>query len=168
MFCRECATNMHAEDRFCVKCGAGQAVEAYADSAVYSTTATNSFPATYSEELSQWWIERFALIEKAGGPDYVRDLPYWERRKVLTNWCGFFFCFFYYLFLGMWKKGIVLALLCMAGSIILIVILSVMGVPASIVNRISWGLSAGVAGVFRYRANIDYYNKVMLGENGWW
>jgi len=166
MFCRECGTNVHPEDRFCIKCGAGQHVDTYVASPVIATTGTNSSKAaTYSEELTQSWKERFALIEKVGGPDHVRDLPYWERRKVMVNWWGFLFCFFYYLVLGMWKKGVVLALLCMAGSIVLIAILSVMGAPSRIINPISWALPAGI---FSYRANIDYYKKVILGDNGWW
>ena len=29
-------------------------------------------------------------------------------------------------------------------------------------------LGYGVSAVFAIRANIDYYKKMVLGENGWW
>lgn len=35
---------------------------------------------------------------------------------------------------------------------------------AKIANMLGYGVSA----VFAIRANIDYYKKMVLGDNGWW
>lgn len=166
MFCRECGTKVDTADRFCVKCGAGQVVDAYAVSAVDSATGTNSSQSTpYGAEMSQSWKHRFALIEKVGGLDYIRDLPYLERWQVSFNIWAFLFGIFYYLVLGMWKKGIVLTLLCIVGSTILITVLSAMGFPARTIDPLSWILPAAI---FGSRANVDYYKKVVLGDDEWW
>ena len=115
------------------------------------------------QEVSEVWKNKFALLEKAGGPKLskVRELAFGERSKVVFNIWGFFFGPFYYLAKGMWKKAIVLSALCFAAIVILAMILEAMGIPDIITYFIA-------GAVFATRANIDYYKKVILGDNGWW
>ncbi|MDD5395561.1 MAG: GYF domain-containing protein [Thiothrix sp.] len=124
----------------------------------------HSSPAVAQMEIEEPWKTKFALIEKAGGYKlpHFRDLTYGERRKVVINFWGFFFVGFYYLAKGMWKKAIVLTTLCFAAIVILEMILHAMGITNT---RITSFIASAV---FATRANIDYYKKMVLNDNGWW
>lgn len=69
----------------------------------------------------------------------------------------------YYIAKGMWKKGLALLLACVLVVIVLSIALEYFGL-GKIANALGYGVSA----VFAMRANIDYYKKMVLGENGWW
>ncbi|MBL0089748.1 MAG: DUF2628 domain-containing protein [Ideonella sp.] len=102
-------------------------------------------------------------MEKAGGPKMpnARNLPFGERSTLTFNGWGFFFGPFYYLAKGMWKKG-----LSLFGVVVVLLI-----VGEAIASAMHWPdgfLSVIGPVVFAVRANIDYYKKMVLGDNGWW
>lgn len=156
-FCSKCGTELVATAAFCRSCGT-------------SITAAETKPsqgATFStipvvQELSADWKKTFALIEKAGGPKLpkFRELSPRETQISFNLW-GFWLGPLYYLGKGMWKKAIVLFALCLPLVAITQIILKAIGVPEYLAGFI-------VAGVFASRANIDYYKKVVLNDNGWW
>jgi len=115
--------------------------------------------------VSDTWKTRFHIIEKAGGvklPQF-KALSFGERMKINFGILPFLFGPFYYLAKGMWKKAITLFLLCVVLVVVLAVLLELVGL-----GRFSNSLGYGVAAVFAVRANIDYYKKMVLGQNGWW
>ena len=116
------------------------------------------------QETSEAWKIRFALLEKAGGLKLpkVKELAFGERAKAVFNVYGFLFGPFYYLAKGMWKKAISLGSACFVAVAILQGILAAMGISDDGVTVV---ISAAV---FATRANIDYYKKIVLGDNGWW
>jgi len=120
-------------------------------------------PSILNLDVSDSWKNKFALIEKAGG---VRLQKFNEltsgERMVIFNVLGALFCFMYYLAKGMWKKAIVLTSI----SIVLIFIIDAILESMDMGNsKITYFVSPAI---FATRANIDYYKKMVLGDNGWW
>lgn len=157
-YCSKCGTAAEVTAVFCGSCGTGISV---AEGKPFQEETSSTISA--QEVLSEAWKKKFVLLEKAGGPKLPKanELTSSERRKLIFNIWGFLFGPFYYLAKGMWKKAILLFVLCVAAIIILDMILGAMGIPDAITALISPVL-------FATRANIDYYKKVMLGDNGWW
>ncbi len=116
--------------------------------------------------VSESWKKKFALIEKAGGPKLpkARDLSSAERNSLIFNWLGALFNGFYYLVKGMWKKAITLTALSVVISLVFDLVFSAAGFP-KVATVFSVALPVAIFGT---RANIDFYKKVMLGDNGWW
>ena len=115
--------------------------------------------------VSDSWKAKFQLIEKAGGvklPD-AKALSSGERMKVMFNVLAFLFGPFYYLAKGMWKKAISLFVVCVAAVVLIELLLEMVGY-----GQLGKALTYGSAAVFAIRANIDYYKKMVLGQNGWW
>ncbi|MFP6851508.1 MAG: DUF2628 domain-containing protein [Pseudomonas sp.] len=116
--------------------------------------------------ISDKWKQRFSAIHHAGGvkiPKF-KELPKAERRKAFSfNFLAFFFGPIYYACKGMWKKGLALFVACAAVVITLGIGLDYLGY-GTIANALGYGVSA----VFATRANIDYYKKMLLNDNGWW
>ncbi|WP_339525515.1 DUF2628 domain-containing protein [Pseudomonas sp. EA_35y_Pfl2_R111] len=116
--------------------------------------------------ISDKWKQRFSAIHHAGGikmPKF-KELPAEERRKAFNfNFLAFFFGPIYYAIKGMWKKGLALFLVCAVVVIILGIGLDYLGY-----SKIANALGYGVGAVFAARANIDYYKKILLNDNGWW
>ncbi|WP_411882319.1 DUF2628 domain-containing protein [Polaromonas sp. YR568] len=115
--------------------------------------------------VSDSWKARFQLIEKAGGvklPD-AKALGSGERMKVMFNVLAFLFGPIYYLAKGMWKKAIALFVVCVAVVVLIQLLLEITGYA-----QFGKPLGYGVAAVFAIRANIDYYKRMVLGQNGWW
>lgn len=117
-----------------------------------------------SAGIPESWKRIFDLIEKAGGPKLkkARDLSFGDMSKVSFNGFGFLFGPIYYLVKGMWKKAIVLLSICLIAIVILDLILDAMGISNSMVTNFI------APAMFANRANIDYYKKMVLGDNGWW
>lgn len=115
--------------------------------------------------VSDTWKTKFMLMEKAGGVKMPRhkELSTGERMKISFNVLAFLFGPFYYLAKGMWKKAITLFVVSVAIVVILEIALEVAGL-----GRFGKALTYGVAAVYAVRANIDYYKKMVLGQNGWW
>ncbi|MCX7092024.1 MAG: GYF domain-containing protein [Methylobacter sp.] len=119
---------------------------------------------TLNPEISEPWKQKFELIEKAGGPKLkeARNLPFKERSKIMFNLLGSIFGPFYYLVKGMWKKAVVLSAIGVLAIIILELIFDKIGVRNSKITNFI------IPSIFASRANIDYYKKMVLGDNGWW
>jgi hypothetical protein len=134
-----------------------------AEVSVIAGTAASSDIA--SLPVSSAWKAKFYLIERAGGvklPKF-KTLKFGERMKVNFNVLAFLFGPIYYAFKGMWKKALALFLAAAVVVVVLAVLLELAGAGA-LANALSYGVSA----FFAVRANIDYYKKMVLNENGWW
>lgn len=115
--------------------------------------------------VSNSWKQKFRLMEKAGGPKQpnLKSLAAGERFKIGFNILAFLFGPLYYLVKGMWKKALSLFCVCLVAIVAVGVILELVGL-----GHVGNALGYGAAAVFAVRANIDYYKKMVLGENGWW
>jgi hypothetical protein len=116
--------------------------------------------------VSDKWKQRFSAIHHAGGIKMpkIKELPAAERRKAFSfNFLAFFFGPIYYAFKGMWKKGLALFVACAA-----VVITLGLGLEYVGYGKLANALGYGVSAVFAARANIDYYKKMLLNDNGWW
>jgi uncharacterized protein YebE (UPF0316 family) len=95
---------------------------------------------------------------------HIKSLSKADRRHVVGfNILAFLFGPFYYAAKGMWRKAISLFALMAAIVIALGLVLDAFGL-----ERVANALGYGVGAVFAVRANIDYYKKMVLGDNGWW
>ena len=116
--------------------------------------------------VSAKWQTRFRAIQRAGGaqmPD-LKQLSAAERRAAFSlNILAFLFGPIYYACKGMWKKALTLFLACAVVVIGLGLVLDHFGY-----EKIANALGYGVGALFGVRANIDYYKKMVLGDNGWW
>lgn len=116
--------------------------------------------------LSPGWKHKFALIEQAGGVKLPRlkELKFGERMSVMFNIWAFLFGPIYYTVKGMWRKAISYTLMAGLASILIDALLELAGIdPAPLARPIGLGMAAAFATL----ANISYYKKVMLSENGW-
>lgn len=116
--------------------------------------------------VSDKWKQRFSAMHQAGGIKLPRlkELPAAERRKAFSfNVLAFFFGPIYYAFKGMWKKGLALFVACAV-----VVITLGLGLEYVGYGKLANALGYGVSAVFAARANIDYYKKMLLNDNGWW
>lgn len=111
------------------------------------------------------WKLKFRLLQKAGGPSQknLKALSSGERFKISLNLLAFLFGPLYYLAKGMWKKALSLFVVCAAAIVAVGFALELAGL-----SKVANALGYGAAAVFAVRANIDYYKKMVLGENGWW
>jgi hypothetical protein len=117
--------------------------------------------------ISQNWKEKFKAIAETnpivGGWAHefedkakYKALPFWTKFSV---W-GLIFGIFFYLFKGMWKKAL---------SVVgIIMVLSVLeeAFPNNKILAMGSYIIPGV--IFFIQGNIDYYRKVVLGEDFWW
>ena len=103
--------------------------------------------------VSGAWKLKFLLMRRAGG----------ERMKLGSNVLAFLFGPLYYVAKGMWRKAIVLFAACAVAFIVLSLLMDIAGL-----GGFRSALGYGVAAVFSTRANIDYYKKMVLKQNGWW
>lgn len=117
-------------------------------------------------DVSDTWKKRFRVIRTAGGP----GLPNWKhmsraqrRPTVHFNILAFLFGPIYYLAKAMWRKAITLFLACFTVVFVLAMAMELTGF-----GRYAGALGYGAAAVFAVRANIDYYKKMVLGDDGWW
>ena len=116
--------------------------------------------------VSDKWKKCFRGIQKAGGPRMpnFKKLPKEERRQIpVFNILALLFGPFYYVAKGMWRKAILMTLLFFVILVVGQIIFNVLGMPSAIK-----GLFGGIAVVYSTRANIDYYKKMVLADNGWW
>ena len=156
VFCRGCGKEIHETAATCPSCGASQ-------SDPKPQPSTSAVPNNKLESISDSWKMKFYLLEKAGGVKLqnVKNLPFGERVKVVFNFWAFLFGPFYYLAKGMWKKAISLFGVSVLIIVILAAICEAMGISDAITSFVA-------SAIFATRANIDFYKKVKLGDNGWW
>ena len=101
----------------------------------------------------------FDAMDKAGGtkqPDF-KTLTFKEKRKIGFSIWAFLFTIFYYLYHGMWKKGLFLMLVCIVPLFLLNLIPSF---PAVLGNLF-------MAIIFATRAPFNLYSKYKLNDDGW-
>jgi hypothetical protein len=118
-----------------------------------------------SLKVSERWRMKFRIIEKAGGPKLpkFKSVPYNERKSIGFNGLGFLFGPFYYLAKGMWRKAITY----FGGGVALVIVLSIV-MDMFGFKDVEKYLGYGIAAAFAVRANIDYYTKMVLDDDGWW
>ena len=153
VFCRGCGHQIHESAPACPKCVAPQ-------SSLKSAAADGQT----IQNLSESWKNKFILIEKAGGvklPNF-KKLTFGERSKIITNILGFLFGPIYYIIKGMWKKAITLILISAVIIFIMNIIAVMLGKPF-IANMANF-TGAAICGS---RANIDYFKKIRMNDNGW-
>lgn len=114
-------------------------------------------------DVSEFWKERFRLIEKAGGPDLplIRNLPSAERMKIGFNWLAYLLAVLFgpihYFVKGLWRQGLVY----LGITILVLMLLAAIGInPRAAV-------AIGMAAIYASRINVGYYRKVVLGNAPW-
>ena len=119
-------------------------------------------PLEYSPEndLPRVWTKRFALIEKAGGAGLPNKaaLTRKEYIQVRLNFLALVFGAGYYIFKGMWKKGLTL-------GVIEMTVVSVLMTMAPQWHWVSWFVQGGFMFFFGTSANLDFY-ELTHGEGG--
>ena len=105
-------------------------------------------------DLSEKWKSRFQLIHKAGGHKSPKllSMSSVERQKVVLNPMAFFFGLFYYIYLGMPKRGAMLLLTSLAFTILITLFVWKFLTPSFMFGWLSLTV------LFAYRCNRDYYN----------
>jgi hypothetical protein len=144
--------------------GCGQPVASSAPTCTHCGAPLSAGPAQRTtENTSAKWQRRFALIQKAGGPNLsaLSKLSMSERVSVKFNVWAFFFGPFYYAFLGMWKRAVSLFIVELAIILIGDALLDALGVRLPLASFFAAGFVAG-------KANVDYFKKQVLNDNGWW
>lgn len=118
-------------------------------------------------DVSQAWKEKFKAIAETG-PKFGGAAPTFEdqvKYKALPFWTkfsiwGMIFGIFFYLFKGMWKKGLSVFGIVMALSVL---------ADAFPDNKIlAMGSYIIPMVIFFVQGNTDYYRKAVLGEDFWW
>ncbi len=116
--------------------------------------------------VSPAWKVRFKAIAHAGGaklPQF-KQLSKKERQQAMRlNVLAFLFGPIYYASKGMWKKGVVYFLLTALVAIVIGVVLDHFGY-----GHLARGVSCGLGAWYGLKANVDFYKKMVEGENGWW
>jgi hypothetical protein len=148
-FCQHCGSQASETTDFCYNCGADVAA------------ATIALPA-----ISDAWRTRFALLHKAGGaamPQSI-ELTLGERATVRFNLPAFVLGPVYYAAMGMWKKGVTLALLSCGLILLARLLLGTLGLAHSGFTAMAWLIPPLL---YATRANIDYFTRVVLHDDGW-
>lgn len=120
-----------------------------------------------TKNLSKTWQFRFDFFNKYGvrgdkNPEFkkqLKQLKFRERGKINYNLYAFFFSMFYFLILGLWRKGLAL----LGIYIILAVILEILNAPDNLFSILGIIYSSA----FSYTANIAYYLKERRNSKSW-
>lgn len=112
-----------------------------------------------SMDLDEKWKNRFRLIHEAGGPKSRRlhHLDASCRREVFFNGYAMIFGFFYYLKLGMIRRGLMLLLASVIACVFILLFLWIFISPNFMVGWFSLTV------VFALLCNRDYYNYRING-----
>ena len=147
----------------CQQCGIGNL-----PTRANCTTCGAAIPKAVSgeeAELSALWRIRFDLVEKAGGPTLppIKKLRLGECFRLVWNFWALLFGPFYYLAKGMWRKALVAAFI----GLPLMVLINVIA-PGGELELLKFSINTVINVWFAVHANVNYYKKVVLGDNGWW
>ena len=115
--------------------------------------------------VSDTWKKRFRWIQAAGGPSLknAKNVPKEQRLTFgLFNILAFLFGPLYYLAKGMWKRALMYSLILYSIIFVIAYVMIANGYEQH-VNALGYG----VAALFAMRANLDYYKKMVLNDNGW-
>lgn len=147
--CKQCGTGNAPRKTNCTTCG------------TVLSLGTPDLPA----DIGPLWRMRFDLIEKAGGPKlpHRKRLRFGQNLRVLFNLWALLFGPFYYIAKGMWRKAITIFL---PGYVVLLLIN--MLAPFGELDFIMRGVEGAMVALFNLQANVSYYRKIVLGNNGWW
>ena len=116
--------------------------------------------------VSESWKWRFHAIALAGGPRLpnMKSMSPADRKSLsMFNILGFLFGPFYYLAKGMWRKALAMGVVAIGVTWLLQIAVAMAGMEG-----IARALGFGAAALFAMRANLDYYKKMVLDDNGWW
>ncbi|HEY1288796.1 MAG TPA: DUF2628 domain-containing protein [Burkholderiales bacterium] len=119
-----------------------------------------------SLSVSDKWKRRFKVMRKAGGPSlpHVKNLTREEQKELSSfNVLAFLLGPLYYLFKGMWRKGLTLFFLTLIGLLAVDAVMVMVGL-----GSFTRATSFAAAAVYGALANGDYYRKMVLGQNAWW
>lgn len=149
----------------CQQCGIINAPHQAACATCAAASADARPSAKPEADISALWRIRFDLVEKAGGParPLLKQMPFGERFRLLFNIWALLFGAFYYLAKGMWRKAIAMVVVGMCATLLIDLVL-----PDSDSGAVRFALNCAMAGWFSAQANVSYYKKVILGDNGWW
>ncbi len=117
------------------------------------------------QEISGKWKKRFDLIDKAGGVKLplVKNLSLSERVTAAFNIWGFIFGVFYYVHLGMSKKGLFLFGIITLGCVLTALLESVFP-EIKLLQYLNASTYFIMPLVFGGWVNIDYYKKIFVKE----
>lgn len=136
----------------------------YAPPSARIAEADASTPAASSAierlDVSQKWKARFRAIERAGGPKLpqFKQLPVAERRLAQLNWLAFLLGPFYFLAKGLWRQAVVY----LGMAVACVLLFEALGWD-KVANAVGYGFAA----VYMLRANVSYYQRVVLGAPPW-
>lgn len=111
-------------------------------------------------QISDKWKNRFYSIAKAGGPGlpHLETLSKAEQRGITFNMFAFLFGPIYFLTKGLWKQ----ALLYTSVTVVVAVIaINAKSYQFSQIFPLAIGLAYG------FRANMSYYQRLVLGHTPW-
>jgi hypothetical protein len=115
--------------------------------------------------VSDTWKKRFRWIQASGGPSLknAKNVPKEQRLTFgLFNFLAFLFGPIYYLAKGMWKRALMYSLIIYSLLIVIVYVLIGSGY-----EQYANAPGYGAAAFFAMRANLDYYKKMVLNDNGW-
>ena len=96
-----------------------------------------------------------------------KDRYAFNKLCTINIWWAFFFGPFYYLVVGMWKKGLALLVgLILFGIIFGGVYYGIVGSPQS--RAVDTGLGVGISWAVSVMATYDLYRFKVKKENFWW
>lgn len=123
--------------------------------------------------LSPKWQARFEQIEnyldqkdkvsRKEKNQLYRSLPFTTR----FNWLAFIFGFFYFLFLGIWRKGVVLLLISFVILFGAAFALEFMDTTTVTDERMLRAVGFGVGAIYAPIANFAYYLHIRKGSRSW-
>jgi hypothetical protein len=111
------------------------------------------------------WDFRFAFFDAHGAPstpeykEAFKQLHWKERIKVGMNAWALFFGPLYLLYLGLWKKALVLYAIAFAVMFVAVLL----GAPDGLLNGI--GIALGI--LIAMSTNYAYYLKKVKNQDGW-
>lgn len=148
-FCQQCGSQASSTAPFCFNCGADVAATAIA------------LPG-----LSPGWKSIFAALHKGGGVELPQSiqLSLAERVRVLFNPWAFLLGPVYYVAKGMGRKA--LALCALAALLVCAVrlLFGLLGLHSVMASALVCFIPSAL---FCTRANIDYFKKMVLDDDGW-
>ena len=102
-------------------------------------------------------------VQKAGGISLalIKELNSKERSKVSFSVWAFLFTIIYYIYHGMWKKGVVLLAV---SAVLQIISLFTVALIFPAFANVSWIIPAVI---FATRAPVNLYSKYRLDDDSW-
>jgi hypothetical protein len=148
-FCQQCGSQASSTAHFCFNCGADVAATAIA------------LPG-----LSPGWRSIFAALHKGGGVELPQsiELSLAERAMVLFNPWAFAFGPFYYIAKGMARKALTLCGLAALLVSAVQLLFGALGLHSLMASALVCFIPSAL---FATRANIDYFKKMVLDDDGW-